>query len=141
MANKVSVQSYVPPERRERWREDADEMGMSESQFVQSMVEAGLKKFTREVEPDKTRDELRQQRNELYSELREAREEINRLEEKLMASEREVVIEYVESHPGCKYPDIADHLAQTAPSRTTKVLEETEGSDLTVDEDGRWFTR
>ena len=135
------MQSYVPPSTRERWREIADEMGMNESQFVQSMVEAGLKKFTREVEPDKTRDELRRERNELYAALREAREEINRLEEKLMASEREVVIEFVEENPACKYPDIADHLAQTAPSRTTKVLEEVEGSDLTVDEDGRWFPR
>lgn len=131
----------MPAERRKRWREEADEMGMSESQFVQAMVEAGLKKFAREVEPDKTRDELRRERNELYSALREAREEANRLREKLMASEREVVIEYVENHPGCKYPNIADHLAQTAPSRTTKVLEEIEGSDLTVDEEGRWFVR
>lgn len=116
-------------------------MGLNESQFVQSMVEAGLKKFTREVEPDKTRDELRRERNELYTALREEREEKHRLEEKLMTSEREVVIEYVEDNPGCKYPGIADHLAQTAPSRTTMVLDEIEGSDLTVDEDGRWFTR
>ncbi|WP_141212038.1 hypothetical protein [Halorubrum sp. Eb13] len=114
---------------------------MSESQFVQAMVEAGLKKFTREVEPDMTRDELRRERNELYTELREEREAKHRLEEKSMTSEREVVIEYVEDNPGCTYKNIADHLAQTAPSRTTNVLEKTEGSDLTVDEDGRWFTR
>jgi hypothetical protein len=116
-------------------------MGMTESQFVAAMVEAGLKKFTREVDPDKTRDELRRERNELYTMLREEREEKHRLEEKLMASEREVVIEFVEETPGCTYADIADHLARTAPSRTTKVLEEIEGSALTVDEDGRWFTR
>lgn len=114
---------------------------MSESQFVQAMVEAGLKKFTREVEPDKTRDELRRERNELYTALREERETKHRLEEKLMTSEREVVIEYVEDNPGCTYKHIADHLAETVPSRATRVLEETEGNDLEVDEDGRWFAR
>jgi hypothetical protein len=116
-------------------------MGMNESQFVQAMVEAGLKKFSREVEPDKTRDELRRERNGLYGALREAREEINRLEEKLLSSEREVVIAFIEENPGCTYADIADHLAQNAPSRTTDVLTEIEGSEVTMDEDGGWYVR
>lgn len=100
MSKRESVQSYVSSMTRERWLEEAEKMGMNESQFVQSMVEAGLKKFTREVESDKTRDELRRERNESYTALREAREEINRLEEKLMASECDVVIEFVEENPG-----------------------------------------
>lgn len=141
MSRKVSVQIYVKPSTRERWREHAEEMGMAESEFVRSMVEAGLKEFTREVEPDKTRDELRQQRNEAYSELREAREKINRLEEKLMSSARGVVIDYIEDNPGCTYHDIVDRLTETAPSRATKVLEAIEGSEVAVDEEGRWFTQ
>ena len=114
---------------------------MPESEFVRSMVEAGLKKFTREVEPDKTRDELRQQRNEAYSELREEREKRTRLEEKIMTGERGVIMEYIDDNPGCTYKDIADRLAQTAPSRATKVLEAIEGSEVAVDEDGRWFVK
>lgn len=141
MSKSVPVQSYVDAEQRERWREKAEGMGLTESQFVAEMVSAGIKKFDRAVEPDVSRDELRQQRNELYSELREAREEIHRLEEKLMESEREVIIDFVEDNQGCSYADISNHLAKTAPTRATVVLSEIEGTDLRVDEDGGWYVR
>lgn len=141
MGFKEPVQSYVLPEQKERWLKEADEMGMSLSEFVVAMVEAGLKKFSREVEPDETRDELRQDRNELHEELREARERISQLEKERMASERGDIIEFVEENPGCEYKDIADHLAQTASSRATRVLENIEGEEVAVDENGRWFMR
>jgi len=44
----------------------------SMSEFMEAMVEAGLKKFdTSNVEPDETNRELREQRNELKGELTE----------------------------------------------------------------------
>ena len=36
---------YPTKEQRERWDERADELDMNTSEFVKSMVEAGMKKF------------------------------------------------------------------------------------------------
>jgi hypothetical protein len=139
MSTTVSIQTYVSPSTEERWLKHADEMGMNKSQFVQAMVEAGLKKFTRDVNPDQTAKELREHVAELTSALREAREYINRLEERQMAGEHQVVVEYVEENPGCTFRNIADHLALTAPSRATKVLEVIEGDEVAIDESGQWY--
>ena len=113
---------------------------MTVAEFNRAMVEAGLKKFNRDVEPDKTKDDLRRERNELYRELKVARERVQKLEEKMLSGERGVVIEYVEENPGCTYDDIAGKLAQTAPSRAAIVLTELQGTEL-VEEDGEWYQR
>lgn len=44
--DRVTVSTYVPPSQRERWREDAESMGMSQSEFVRSMVQAGRRGFS-----------------------------------------------------------------------------------------------
>jgi cytidylate kinase len=56
---------YPANEQHARWKETADEMDMSLSEFVQAMTEAGLKKFEVDVESDESLDELRRQRNDL----------------------------------------------------------------------------
>ena len=43
---RVTVSTYVPAHQRERWREDADRLGMSQSEFVRSMVQAGRRGFS-----------------------------------------------------------------------------------------------
>jgi hypothetical protein len=52
---------------------------MSVSEFMQAMVETGLKKFDATVNPDETARELREQRNELDH----ARTRIERFETRL----------------------------------------------------------
>jgi hypothetical protein len=42
----VPVKTYVPPYQKERWREHADRLGMSQSEFVRTMVQAGRRDFT-----------------------------------------------------------------------------------------------
>lgn len=42
---RVAVRTYVPAWQRERWREEADERGMSQSEFVRTMVQAGRRGF------------------------------------------------------------------------------------------------
>lgn len=42
---RVSVQTYVTATQRERWREEADQLGMSQAEFVRTMVQAGRRGF------------------------------------------------------------------------------------------------
>ena len=39
------VKTYVPSYQKERWREHAAELGMSQSEFVRSMIQAGRRDF------------------------------------------------------------------------------------------------
>lgn len=39
------VKTYVPAYQKEHWREHADELGMSQSEFVRTMVQAGRRDF------------------------------------------------------------------------------------------------
>lgn len=39
------VQTYIPDYQKEVWREHADRLGMSQSEFVRTMVQAGRRKF------------------------------------------------------------------------------------------------
>lgn len=43
--DRVSVQTYVPRYQREIWRDEAEEMGMSQAEFVRTMVQAGRDRF------------------------------------------------------------------------------------------------
>jgi hypothetical protein len=42
---RVTVRTYVPAWQRDRWREEAEERGMSQSEFVRTMVQAGRRGF------------------------------------------------------------------------------------------------
>ena len=41
-----SVKTYVPAEQKDRWQAHADELGMSQSEFVRTMVQAGRRGFS-----------------------------------------------------------------------------------------------
>ncbi|WP_200531705.1 DUF5805 domain-containing protein [Halorubrum sp. LN27] len=52
-----SVKTYVPKDQKAIWQDHADELGMSQSEFVRTMVQAGRRGFSIEgdenpVEPD-----------------------------------------------------------------------------------------
>lgn len=40
------VKTYVPAYQKEQWQDHADDLGMSQSEFVRSMVQAGRRGFT-----------------------------------------------------------------------------------------------
>jgi hypothetical protein len=42
---RTAVKTYVPAYQKDIWAADADELGMSQSEFVRTMVQAGRKKF------------------------------------------------------------------------------------------------
>ncbi len=43
--DRVSVQTYVPTGQRDRWREEADDLDMSQAEYVRTMVQAGRRGF------------------------------------------------------------------------------------------------
>ena len=135
------VAAYPAEKTKKRWLEKAEEMEMSQSEWVAAMVEAGQKTFSRNVQPDETRDDLRLKRNDLRDELRRARKRIEKLEEQVHLSEREAILEYLEANPGAEYRDIVQHVANTANSRVTRLLDRLEGDDIEIDEQGRMYKR
>ena len=42
---RATVSTYVPAYQKQRWAEHADRMGMSQSEFVRTMVQAGRREF------------------------------------------------------------------------------------------------
>lgn len=44
-SERVTVSTYVPAEQRDRWREDAEALDMSQSEFLRAMVQAGRRGF------------------------------------------------------------------------------------------------
>lgn len=53
---RVAVRTYVPSYQRDRWREEADDLDMSQSEFVRTMVQAGRRDFDLEDESKNTED-------------------------------------------------------------------------------------
>ena len=44
-ADRTTVQTYVPSHQKDIWKEHADQLGMSQSEFVRTMVQAGRANF------------------------------------------------------------------------------------------------
>lgn len=128
--------TYPTPEQYQGWKDDAEEMDMSVSEWMQAMIEAGRKKFDAQVEPDESADELRKQRNDLKDELGHARTRIEELETQLHHGEQEVIKEFVEENPGATFEDITRHVIDTVPKRLNRHLDELEGDTLYVAGDG-----
>jgi hypothetical protein len=49
--SRTVVQTYVPAYQREEWDEHAEQLGMSRSEFVRSMVQAGRRGFGADPDP------------------------------------------------------------------------------------------
>ncbi|WP_423751480.1 DUF5805 domain-containing protein [Salinirarus marinus] len=43
--SRTAVKTYVPAYQKERWRDDAERLDMSQSEFVRTMVQAGRREF------------------------------------------------------------------------------------------------
>lgn len=54
--DRTSVVTYVPSHQKTEWKNHADDLGMTQAEFIRTMVQAGRKDFTLEtenpVEPD-----------------------------------------------------------------------------------------
>lgn len=121
------VATYPTVAQYERWERRSEDLDYTTfSQFVQDMVEAGIKAdlgFDAGVQPDEPVQELRQQRNDLRQELEHARERIQNLEERVYYSERATVTRFLEDNPGASYEDVLAHMKATLPERMTQYLD------------------
>lgn len=77
--------TYPSKQQHARWKQEAESMDMSLSEFVQAMTEAGLKKFDADITSDESARALRQQRNELKRELDRTRDRVRELEAQVHA--------------------------------------------------------
>ncbi|MYL17354.1 hypothetical protein GLW36_11970 [Halorubrum terrestre] len=133
------VATYVPEELLEDWDEMAEEMDMSRSEWLMAMVEAGRKKFDRDIQPDESKRDLRQRNTQLWDDYQEASSELKRLKTQLHQTERRAIVEFVEDNQGCQYKEIAKHLQKTRSSRLTKMLDALNGDEIEIDEEGRVY--
>ena len=133
MAESKVATTYPTEEQYSRWQDEADEFGMSTSEFIKSMTEAGLKKFERHVETDEDANELRQQRNELRDELKESRERIQTLEQQLYDDEKAEVEKFIRENPGSTFSETVQHVLDTVQPRVSRHLTELEGDDIYVE--------
>ena len=122
--------TYPAEEQYEQWKEAAEEMGVTVSEWIEFMVEAGQKEFTRYAEQANSVEGIRRERNELRSELESARERIQTLEQHLYRGERGVIIEFIENHPGVTKTDIQKHLTATMGPRVEDHMTQLEGIEV-----------
>ena len=134
--------TYPTKRQHARWKDRADELDMSLSEFVQAMVEAGMKAergFDVTLEHDETRHELREQRNVLKDELDQSRTRIEELEERVYYGERETIRAFVAANPGSRYGEIIQHVIDTVPERVVQHLEDLEGKTIIVGDDDLFY--
>ncbi|ELZ45907.1 hypothetical protein C463_05735 [Halorubrum californiense DSM 19288] len=137
MTEKHHIGVYTPQDRYEMWKQEADELGMSMSQWANAMVEAGLKKFDRDIQPEESKSDLRKRNTQLWNDYEKVRKERDKLETQLHQTERRAIVEFVEENQGCRYKEIAQHLAKNRGSRLTKLLDALDGEEIEIDEEGR----
>lgn len=139
MADTQPAMTYPAEEQYQRWKDHAEELDMSVSEFMQAMIEAGRRKFDRDVSPDETVQELREQRSVLKEELERKEERIDRLESRLQSSERQEIRDFLKDNPGASFAEVVEHVANSVESRVRKHLETMEGVSVEGDR-GREYT-
>lgn len=122
--------TYVPQQPYAHWKGRADELDMSASEFIKSMVEAGNKKFEATVEPDEANSELREQRNHYKREFERAQSRVSKLEDRLDRGEGAEIRSFIEANPGASFDEIVQHLIETVPERANELLETFEGESV-----------
>lgn len=133
------VKAYLTPEQHDRWKQEAEERDMSLSEFIQSMTEAGLKKFEVRAKPDDTNRELREQNRRLAEDLADAQDRIDTLESRLMNTETQAIIKHISENPGTSYTDVLQHVKNSAEKgRTQDAVQSLLGEEI-VRKDGGYY--
>ena len=136
MTETKTATTYPTEEQYQRWKKEAEEEGMSTSEFIAAMTEAGMKKFDRHVETDEEAQELRRQRNDLKDQLQQSRERVRELEDQLHSGERKVLEQKIEKNPGISFPELVQEVVDTVPERVNRHLTELEGDTVQSEEEG-----
>lgn len=132
------VASYPGDEQYDQWTEDAEEMDMSMSEYVERMVEAGRTKIPITAHVVDSDYKLREQRNDLRNELRNARERIEALEARLHRDELGAVVEHIRENPGIDHAQLTNWVGSKAPSLTQQYVKDLRG-ELIEERDGGYY--
>jgi transcriptional regulator of acetoin/glycerol metabolism len=130
--------TYPTVEQYERWKARADELDMSMSEFIQSMTEAGMKEFDRDI-ADEEQQRVRRKKQEYYEELQGARDKIEKLEQELNRTERGDIVDYIQKNPGVGFNHIVQHIGNEVPNRVQRYLQEMEGNGVIKKEDDQYY--
>lgn len=129
MSDIVRKNFSLQPEEWERWEKEIEERDFTtESAFIRAMVEAGLKKFERPVDPDESLADLREHRNDLKRELDRTRGRVERLEEQLFHTDQAAAARYLQENPEAGFDAVLNHLEVTLPRRLTRFFDELEAA-------------
>ena len=118
--------TYPTENQYERWQDRADKLDMTMSEFLQSMVEAGMKVdegFEPSIEEDESKQDIRQQRNRLKKELDRSRERVSELEDHVYYSERKALKRYLENNPGASFEELVEFMKSTVAERMNEYLD------------------
>lgn len=117
-----------------RWKQKADDNGMSVSEFMQAMIEAGIKQLEDiSIEPDETRRELRQDRNEYKQRWETAQQRIEHLESRTNTAERQTIIDFVHDEQSVQLDQIVNEVSSTAGVRVRNHLDVLLGDEIATD--------
>jgi hypothetical protein len=101
------------------------------------MVEVGRKQIDLSIDKDQEAVELRAQRNDLKSELDEARRRIEYLEQRLYRGERGAILDILEEEQVAPFGVIVQRIIDDAPTRVARALDEMDGDEIVV-KDGEY---
>jgi molecular chaperone DnaK (HSP70) len=131
--------TYPSEEQRERWSVMAERCGMSLSEFIEAMVEGGMKRFDPRINQDEANAALREQRNNARKELEDARRRIEKLENKLDNDEREEVRNQIKKSPGITYNELVETVGYSVPQRVQDHLEAMRAFEIEKRDDGFYY--
>jgi hypothetical protein len=135
--NREVATAYPLSETYTEWLQHADELDMSVSRYILSMVEAGRKRIDISVAREGGEIELRTQRNDLKRELDDARHRIEYLEKRLYQGERGAILEILEEEGTASFEVIVQRIIDDAPARVARTIDEMDGEEIVV-EDGEY---
>jgi hypothetical protein len=130
--------AYPTVEQYQRWKARADELDMSMSEFIQSMTEAGMKKFERDI-PDEDFTRVRKRRDEYRQEVKQKRARVEELEQALNRTMRGDIERFIQANPGVNVQEIIQHIINDVPKRVQEHLQDMEGSGNVTKEDGQYY--
>lgn len=113
---RTRVQTYVPQYQRDIWREEAEEMGMSQAEFVRTMVQAGRDRFNLSPIDDDSTEEGREMDSQYTLESR--------------------VLEALSAHGPLDWEDLVDVLTEDIEEDLESALKDLQ-ADNTVMYNGR----
>jgi len=131
--------TYPPDNLYDSWKEHANSLNMSTSQFIIRMVEAGRKDIDLGGIANESAQKLRQQHSDLQTELERQRDRVSQLEAQLHYTAQSDIIDYVEENPGATAPEIIQHIANTVPERVASHLDVLE-ADVLECRDNKYHT-